>query len=46
LIAFGISDWMILIVETIDLKKTKNILPRQSVLDKIRMDFGTKNGDR
>lgn len=44
--SYGITDWMILIVETIDMKKTKNILPRQSVLDKIRMDFCTKNGDR
>lgn len=37
---------MILVVETIDIKKTKNILPRQSVLDKIRMDFASKNPDR
>lgn len=37
---------MILIIETIDIKKTKNLLPRQSVLDKIRLDFGAKNGDR
>ncbi|XP_070498510.1 trafficking protein particle complex subunit 10 [Chironomus tepperi] len=46
LTTYGISDWMILIVETIDMKKTKNILPRQSVLDKIRLDFGAKNADR
>jgi trafficking protein particle complex subunit 10 len=46
LTSYGISDWMILIVETIDIKKTKNILPRQSVLDKIRMDFASKNADR
>lgn len=37
---------MIIIVETIDIKKTKNILPRQSVLDKIRVDFAAKNADR
>lgn len=37
---------MIVIVETIDIKKTKNILPRQSVLDKIRVDFAAKNADR
>jgi hypothetical protein len=43
---YGISDWMILIIETIDMKKTKNLLPRQSVLDKVRLDFGAKNGDR
>lgn len=44
--SYGITDWMILIVETIDIKKTKNILPRQSVLDKIRIDFASKNADR
>ena len=43
---YGITDWLILIVETIDMKKTKNILPRQSVLDKIRLDFASKNADR
>lgn len=43
---YGITDWMILIVETIDMKKTKNLLPRQSVIDKVRIDFGSKNGDR
>lgn len=43
---YGISDWMILLVETIDIKKSKNILPRTTVLDKMRLDFGTKNGDR
>lgn len=42
----GIVDWMILVVETIDVKKTKNILPRTTVLDKIRADFGSKSGDR
>lgn len=44
--AHGITDWMIIIVETIDIKKTKNILPRQSVLDKIRVDFAAKSADR
>lgn len=43
---YGIVDWMILVVETIDVKKTKNILPRTTVLDKIRTDFASKNGDR
>ncbi|CAO1401464.1 unnamed protein product [Diamesa tonsa] len=43
---YDITDWMILIVENIDIRKTKNILPRQSVLDKIRLDFASKNGDR
>lgn len=44
--SFGIADWMILVVETFDVKKTKNILPRTTVLDKIRTDFASKNGDR
>lgn len=46
LITYGITDWMILVVETFDVKKTKNILPRTTVLDKIRTDFASKNGDR
>lgn len=44
--SYGIVDWMILVVETVDVKKTKNILPRTTVLDKIRTDFGSKSGDR
>lgn len=44
--AFGIVDWMIVVVETVDMKKSKNILPRTTVLDKIRADFGAKSGDR
>lgn len=44
--SYGIVDWMILVVETVDIKKTKNILPRTTVLDKIRTDFASKNGDR
>lgn len=43
---FGVEDWMILLVETMDIKKTKNLLPRTTVLDKIRLDFGAKQGDR
>lgn len=46
LLGYGISDWMILLVETVDLKKSKNILPRTTVLDKMRLDFGTKHADR
>ena len=37
---------MILLVETVDVRKTKNLLPRTTVLDRIRVDFATKNGDR
>ncbi|XP_067614084.1 trafficking protein particle complex subunit 10 [Eurosta solidaginis] len=46
LTAYGISDWMILLVETIDVRKAKNLLPRTTVLDKIRQDFATKSDDR
>lgn len=46
LASFGVEDWMILLVETLDVKKSKNILPRTTVLDKIRLDFGAKQGDR
>lgn len=37
---------MILLVETLDVKKSKNILPRTTVLDKIRLDFASKHGDK
>lgn len=46
LASYDISDWMILLVETIDVRKTKNLLQRTTVLDKIRLDFGAKNDDR
>ncbi|XP_011300007.1 trafficking protein particle complex subunit 10 isoform X2 [Fopius arisanus] len=43
---FGIQDWMIVIVETYDIKKTNKLIPRTTVLDKIRSDFASKHGDR
>ncbi|CAK9800247.1 Trafficking protein particle complex subunit 10 [Anthophora plagiata] len=43
---YHIQDWMIVIVETYDIKKTNKLLPRTTVLDKIRSDFASKNGDR
>lgn len=46
LTSYGIFDWMILLVETVDIKKTKNILPRTTVVDKMRLDFGAKHADR
>ncbi|XP_017134492.1 trafficking protein particle complex subunit 10 isoform X2 [Drosophila elegans] len=46
LTSYGVSDWMILLVETLDMRKTKNFMPRTTVLDKIRLDFSTKNDDR
>ncbi|XP_071449280.1 trafficking protein particle complex subunit 10 [Hetaerina americana] len=42
----SIRDWMIVIVETPELKKTNKLLPRTTVLDKIRSDFASKNADR
>lgn len=46
LTAYTITDWMILVVETVDVKKTKNVFPRTTVLDRIRTDFAAKHGDR
>ncbi|XP_044735186.1 trafficking protein particle complex subunit 10 isoform X2 [Chrysoperla carnea] len=42
----NINDWMIVVVETIDAKRENKLLPRTTVLDKIRADFATKQGDR
>ena len=40
-------DWMVILVESPDSRKTsKALLPRSSVLDKLRTDIGTKNADR
>lgn len=43
---YNISDWMIVVVETYDFRKTNKLLPRTTVLDKIRSDFGAKHADR
>uniref|UniRef100_A0A3Q2PJL2 Trafficking protein particle complex subunit 10 n=1 Tax=Fundulus heteroclitus TaxID=8078 RepID=A0A3Q2PJL2_FUNHE len=42
------ADWVIIVVETNDTKKNKktNILPRSSIVDKIRSDFCNKQNDR
>ncbi|XP_067013704.2 trafficking protein particle complex subunit 10 [Anabrus simplex] len=42
----NIQDWMIVLVETYDIKKSNKLLPRTTVLDKIRSDFASKHGDR
>nr|CAD7573679.1 unnamed protein product [Timema californicum] len=42
----NIQDWMIVIVETYDLRKSNKLLPRTTVLDKIRSDFASKHADR
>lgn len=41
-----VTDWMIVLVETYDIRKTNKLLPRTTVLDKIRSDFASKNDDR
>ncbi|KAL1131835.1 hypothetical protein AAG570_011446 [Ranatra chinensis] len=46
LLEANISDWMIVLVETYDFRKTNKLLPRTTVLDKIRSDFGAKHADR
>lgn len=46
--AHGSADWVIIVVETNDNKKKNktNILPRSSIVDKIRSDFCNKQNDR
>ena len=40
-------DWMVILVEAPDSRKATNkLLPRASVVDKLRTDIGTKNADR
>ncbi|XP_065168846.1 trafficking protein particle complex subunit 10 isoform X2 [Atheta coriaria] len=41
-----IPDWLIVVVENFDGKRANKLLPRTTVLDKIRSDFATKHGDR
>ncbi|XP_036401019.1 trafficking protein particle complex subunit 10-like [Megalops cyprinoides] len=45
--AHGTVDWLIVVVESDTKKKNKtNILPRTSIVDKIRNDFCNKQSDR
>ncbi|KAK4885083.1 hypothetical protein RN001_001354 [Aquatica leii] len=41
-----LSDWLIVVVENYDGKRANKLLPRTTVLDKIRADFAPKQGDR
>jgi hypothetical protein len=41
-----ISDFLIVVVENYDGKRTNKLLPRTTVLDKIRTDFAPKQGSR
>lgn len=43
---FNLSEWMIVVVETYDFRKSNKLLPRTTVYDKIKNDFGTKHADR
>ncbi|XP_053615450.1 trafficking protein particle complex subunit 10 isoform X2 [Plodia interpunctella] len=45
--SIGITDWMVVLVETYDIRKANKLLPRTTVLDKIKGDFANKqNEDR
>lgn len=44
---YGSQDWLIVVVESDAKKKNKtNLLPRTSIMDKIRNDFCNKQSDR
>ena len=40
------TDWAVVIVEPADTKKTNKLLPRTSVLDKLKTDVGGKQPER
>lgn len=42
----GITDWMVVLLETPDTRKGNKLLPRTTVLDKIKNDFGSKQAER
>lgn len=42
----NIIDWVIIVVETYDLRKHNKLLPRTTVFDKIKSDFAEKKADR
>jgi hypothetical protein len=46
LIKHDVTDWMVVIVETPDVRKANKLLPRTTVLDKIRAEYATKHADR
>lgn len=39
-----IIDWLVVVVENYDGKRPNKLLPRTTVLDKIRADFAPKQG--
>ena len=44
--AHGISEYLIVNVESVDAKKGNKLLPRATVIDKIRSDYSHKQVDR
>lgn len=40
-----IPDWLVVVVENYDGKRANKLLPRTTVLDKIRADFAPKQGE-
>lgn len=42
----GISDWMVVVVGAPDARKPNKLLPRTTVLDKMKADFGGKQAER
>lgn len=42
----GNADWMVVLVEVYDIRKSNKLLPRTTVIDKLRTDFAVKQGDR
>ncbi|XP_050672196.1 trafficking protein particle complex subunit 10 [Leptidea sinapis] len=39
----NITDWMVVLVETYDIRKTNKLIPRTTVLDKIKGEFAIKH---
>ncbi|BES93279.1 Foie gras liver health family 1 [Nesidiocoris tenuis] len=46
LLQYNLNDWVIILVETYDFRKSNKLLPRTTVFDKIKSDYGTKHADR
>ncbi|KAK4306125.1 hypothetical protein Pmani_022031 [Petrolisthes manimaculis] len=42
----GVTDWMVVLLEAPDSRKGNKLLPRTTVLDKIKNDFGGKQAER
>ncbi|XP_014254615.1 trafficking protein particle complex subunit 10 [Cimex lectularius] len=43
---YNLMDWMIVVVEAYDFRKTNKLLPRATVYDKVKSDYGAKHADR